>query len=39
MTSDNGKAPEKGGEASGPSSAPQEGEISNEPQRRRPLSG
>jgi myb proto-oncogene protein len=39
MTSDNGKAPDKDGEPSGPPSAPQEGEISNEPKRRRPLNG
>uniref|UniRef100_A0A0E0FIY6 Uncharacterized protein n=1 Tax=Oryza nivara TaxID=4536 RepID=A0A0E0FIY6_ORYNI len=39
MTSDNGKAPDKDGESSGPPLAPQEGEISNEPKRRRPLNG
>ncbi|KAL5220871.1 hypothetical protein ABZP36_025584 [Zizania latifolia] len=39
MTSDNGKAPKEGGEASGLPSGPLEGEISNEPQRRRPLNG
>ncbi|XP_040385775.1 transcription factor MYB3R-1-like isoform X2 [Oryza brachyantha] len=39
MASDTGKGPDKGGEASGPPPAPQEGEISNEPQRRRPLNG
>ncbi|KAG8045758.1 hypothetical protein GUJ93_ZPchr0008g13146 [Zizania palustris] len=39
MTSDNGKAPKEGGEASGVPSGPPEGEISNEPQRRRPLNG
>ncbi|XP_006643940.1 transcription factor MYB3R-1-like [Oryza brachyantha] len=39
MTTNSGKDPNKGREASGPPSAPQEGEISKEPQRRRPLNG
>lgn len=39
MTSDKGKASKKAGDASGQPSTPQEGKVSNEPQRQRSLNG